>query len=53
VTTAVAWHFARQMQPQLLPPAQFPRLEAFCTAAEALPPFLAAPHGEGTYRAAV
>jgi glutathione S-transferase len=53
VSAAVAWHFARQMQPQLLPPAQFPQLEAFCAAAEALPPFLAAPHGEGTYRAAV
>lgn len=52
VTSAVAWHFARHMQPELLPVESYPCLEALGAAAEALPEFLAAPHGDGTYRAA-
>jgi len=52
VTSAVAWYFARQMQPELLVAGKFPRLEAFSAAAEALPEFQAAPHGDRTYRKA-
>jgi glutathione S-transferase len=47
VTTAIAWHFAQQMLPQLLPTAQFPLLAAFSAQAEALAPFRAAAHGDG------
>lgn len=52
ITTAVTWHFARQMQPELLDAAAHPRLQAFSLQAEALPEFVAAPHGEAVYRAA-
>lgn len=48
--TAVAWHFTQQMLPEIVPAASFPHLVAFSAAAEALPEFRAAPHGEGTYR---
>jgi len=51
VTAAVAWRFTQETQPGLVPPAQHPALAAFSAAAEALPQFLAAPFGEGTYRA--
>jgi glutathione S-transferase len=50
VSVAVGWHFARQMVPQLLPLEAYPRLAAFSAAAEALPEFQAAPHGEGSVR---
>lgn len=50
VTTAVAWQFARQLVGDVVPAAQFPHLAAFSAAAEALPAFKAAPHGDGTYR---
>jgi glutathione S-transferase len=50
VSVAVAWHFTQRMLPEVVPAADFPRLVAFSAAAEALPEFLAAPHGEGTYR---
>jgi len=49
VTVAVAWHFARQMIPDVVPVAKFPRLVAFSEAAERLPEFRAAPYGDGTY----
>ena len=52
VTIAVAWHFARQMTPAEAPAERFPRLAAFSAAAEALPEFRAAPHGDLTYSAA-
>lgn len=52
VTTAIAWHFAQQMMPEVVPAAGFPALAAYSTQAEALPAFLAAPHGAGTYRQA-
>jgi glutathione S-transferase len=48
VTVAVAWHFARQMVPQAVPADLFPRLVAHSAAAESLPAFKAAPHGDGT-----
>ena len=47
VTAAITWHFIQQMLPQLLPTAQFPALAGFCSEAEALAPFKAAPHGDG------
>ncbi len=50
VTVAVAWHFTQQMIPESVPAEQFPRLVAYSVAAESLPEFMAAPHGDGTYR---
>jgi glutathione S-transferase len=49
ITIAVAWHFTQQMVPDVVPAERFPRLAAYSTAAEALPQFKAAPHGDGTY----
>jgi glutathione S-transferase len=48
VTTGVAWHFVQQMLPQDVPAARFPTLSAFSAQVEALAPFRAAPHGDGT-----
>jgi len=50
VSVAVAWHFTQRMLPEVVPAAGFQRLAAFSAAAEALPEFMAAPYGEGTYR---
>lgn len=50
VTTAIVWHFAQQMVPDVVPAADFPALAAYSARAEALPEFVAAPHGAGTYR---
>jgi len=50
VTIGVAWHFTQQVVPQSVPAQRFPRLVAWSAAAEALPQFRAAPHGDGTYR---
>lgn len=50
VTTAVAWHFVQRVIPEVVPADRFPRLVAYSRAAEALPEFAAAPHGDGTYR---
>jgi glutathione S-transferase len=50
ISIAVAWHFNQQMLPELLPAQRFPRLTAFSAAAEALPEFQAAPHGDDTFR---
>lgn len=47
VTIAVAWHFAQQMVPADVPAGRYPRLVAFSSAAEGLPSFRAAPHGDG------
>lgn len=52
LSIAVAWHFIRQMTPEAAPAAAHPRLQAHSAAAEQLPAFVAAPHGEGVYRAA-
>lgn len=51
ITTAVVWHFAQQLVPELLPLQDHPALAAHTARAEALPAFRAAPHGDGTYRA--
>lgn len=50
VTTAIAWHFAQQTLPEVVPAANHPSLVALSARAEALPEFLAAQHGAGTYR---
>jgi glutathione S-transferase len=49
VTIAVAWHFTQQVIPDAVPAERFQHLVAYSAAAEALPEFRAAPHGEGTY----
>lgn len=49
VTVGIAWHFTQQMIPEVVPAGPFPRLVAFSAAAEALPEFAAAPHGDGEY----
>jgi glutathione S-transferase len=48
VTMGVAWHFTQQMIPEVVPVEKFPHLVAHSAAAEALPEFKAAPHGDGT-----
>jgi glutathione S-transferase len=50
VTAAVAWHFTQQMLPEVVPAANFPALVSFSAKAEALPEFMAAQHGDGTFR---
>jgi glutathione S-transferase len=50
VSIAVAWHFTQQMIPDVVAASKFPILQAFSATAERLPEFLAAPHGDGTYR---
>jgi glutathione S-transferase len=52
VTTAVAWHFIQQMQPDIVPAGNYTGLAAFAETAETLPEFKAAPHGASTYLAA-
>ena len=47
ITVAVAWQFTQQMIPEVVPADRFPRLVAYTAAAEALPAFKAAPHGDG------
>ena len=50
VTAAVAWHFTQRMLPEVVPAADYRALVALSAKAEALPEFVAAPHGDGTYR---
>ena len=50
ISIAVVWHFNQQMIAERVPEQRFPRLAAFSAAAEALPEFKAAPHGDATYR---
>ena len=52
LTSAVIWKFIREMVPESVAEADHPRLVALSAQAEALPEFMAAPHGDGTYRAA-
>ena len=52
VTVAVAWHFTQQTIPEEVPAERFPYLAAYSAAAESLPEFKAAPHGDATYRSA-
>ena len=50
VSAAVAWHFTQQTLPEVVPAAAYPSLVALSAKAEALPEFMAAPYGGGTYR---
>lgn len=50
LTTAVVWHFTRELVPELAPAADFPLLTAYSAAAERLPAFITAPHGDATYQ---
>jgi glutathione S-transferase len=52
VTVAVAWHFTQQTIPKEIPAERFPQLVAYSSAAESLPQFKAAPHGDSTYQSA-
>ncbi|MES2098716.1 MAG: glutathione S-transferase [Pseudomonadota bacterium] len=49
LTTAVVWHFIQALTPDAVPASAHPRLQAHAQAAERLPAFVAAPHGEGVY----
>lgn len=49
IAAAVAWHFTQQTLPEIVSADQHPKLEAFSAAAEVLPEFRAAPHGDSTY----
>jgi glutathione S-transferase len=53
ITTAVAWKFAQEMVPDVVPAADYPALRAFAEKAEALAEFAAAPFGPSTYRSRV
>ena len=50
VSAAVAWHFTQQMLPEVVPAAACPSLVALSAKAEALREFMAAPHGDSTFR---
>jgi glutathione S-transferase len=49
VSAAIAWQFTQQMLPEIVPSANYPSLVSFSAKAEALPEFMAAPHGDSTY----
>ena len=49
LTSAVIWYFIQQMVPEAVTAAEHPSLVALSAQAEALPEFMAAPHGEGTF----
>jgi glutathione S-transferase len=49
VAAAVTWQFIQQLLPGVVNPADYPALAAYSRQAEALPEFLAAPHGDSTY----
>ena len=51
VTTAVVWHFTQAMLPEVVAAGDCPVLRAYAARCEALPEFIAAPHGDGTYGA--
>jgi glutathione S-transferase len=51
ITTAVAWHFTQQTLPDVVPVRSCPALATFSAKAEALPEFMAAPHGDSIFRA--
>lgn len=50
VATAVTWNFTEKLLPGNLQDAAYPRLRELSAWAERLPEFIAAPHGDGTYR---
>ncbi|HEY2889682.1 MAG TPA: glutathione S-transferase [Dongiaceae bacterium] len=50
IATAVAWEFTQRMIPDVVSATKFPALGAYSAACEQLAEFMAAPHGDGTYR---
>lgn len=52
LSIGVAWHFVQQMTPDVVPKEGFPRISAYSAVLETLPEFMAAPHGDGTYKSA-
>lgn len=52
VSTAVAWFFTQMLLPDVVHAEHYPTLRAFSAQAEQLGEFMAAPHGDSTYRAA-
>lgn len=52
LTAAVVWTFARDLVADPLNQQPWPRLDTFTAAAEALPAFRAAPHGDGLVQGA-
>lgn len=48
ITAAVVWHFTQAAMPDVVAADRHPALAALSKAAEALPEFSAAPHGDGT-----
>ena len=51
VTTAVVWHFTQALLSDVVPAGDHPALRAYAARCEALPEFIAAPHGDSTYSA--
>lgn len=51
LTSAVAWHFTQTLLPGMVDAQQHPALANLSALAEALPAFLAAPHGAGVCQA--
>lgn len=51
ISAAVAWQFIRRMTPDQVPADDYPHLSAFAAQAETIPEFIAAPYGDGTYKA--
>ena len=49
IATAVAWHFTQRTLPEVVSADAHPSVAAFSAAAESLPEFRAAPHGDSTY----
>jgi glutathione S-transferase len=49
VTTGVVWLFTQKLLPEMVPAADYPHLTAFSAQVEALPEFIAAPHGEAAF----
>ena len=50
LSAAVAWHFTQQTLAEVVIARNYPALMALSLNAEALPEFIAAPYGSGTYR---
>ncbi|MDO8653543.1 MAG: glutathione S-transferase [Undibacterium sp.] len=50
ISAAVAWHFTQATLPSFVPVGDYPQLSALSAKAEALPAFVAAPHGADTYQ---
>lgn len=53
VSVAVGWNFIRQTIPDVVGAGTYPALSEFSSRAERLPEFMAAPHGDATYRASL